>query len=184
MTPPKPPKPDKPEKPMKPPKHEEAALAPVPTRHPQAPGAVYRLLTLATNPELVKGIWAMVRSNYPAFPNKACGATLSTFMAQAGFTQSFGEWAQTEINEALSEGWYKCAPDNAPQPGDIFVCADLNRNGATDHVGIVVRPSTTDGQFWAIDNRIDQCIDGKPYMRNTGPGKFTPVAYFIRYSGD
>jgi hypothetical protein len=145
---------------------------------------VKNLCRLISSPELVKGVWAMVKSQYPAFPKDACGAVLSTFLKQAGFHHTFGLWAQAEAEEMTLNGWEKIDPKTPIKSGDVFVCADYNKNGATDHVGVVYSMSADPDEFWAIDNRTDHCVGGKPYLRNIGKGIYTPVDYFLRYTGE
>ena len=145
---------------------------------------VKNLCRLISSPELVKGVWAMAKSRYPAFPKDACAATLSIFLKQAGFPHTFGTWAQSEADELLLNGWDKIYPSALAKAGDVFVCEDKNGNGATDHVGVVYGMSMDPNEFWAIDNRTDRCLDGKPYLRNIGKGIYTPVEYFLRYTGE
>jgi hypothetical protein len=113
----------------------------------------------------------------------SCGAVLSTMLLRAGFPQSYGTWAETEATELKAEGWKLIEAAYDPQAGDVFVCHDLNDNGATDHIGFVLKMDRP-GFFWAVDNRNDLMGQDKRYIRNIdGVKPRTPVKYWLRYQG-
>jgi hypothetical protein len=143
---------------------------------------IKRLIEYINDPAVVKSAHDEVITKRGTLKD-SCAAFLSTMLIRAGFPQSYGTWAQSEADELKSEGWKVIPAAFDPLPGDVFVCDDLNGNGATDHVGFVlkmVRP----GFFMCVDNRNDLMGQDKRYIRNIdGVKPRTPVKYWLRYEG-
>lgn len=141
-----------------------------------------RLIEYINDPHIVRSVHDEVIARRGTLKD-SCGAVLSTMLIRAGFPQSYGTWAQTEADELKAEGWKLIEAAYDPQPGDVFVCADLNGNGATDHVGFVLKMDRA-GMFWAVDNRAELMGQDKRYIRNIdGVKPRTPVKYWLRYEG-
>lgn len=141
---------------------------------------VKRLIEYINDPSIVKSVHDEVVVKRGTLKD-SCAAFLSTMLIRAGFPQSYGTWAESEATELKNEGWRVVEAAYNGHPGDVFVCGDLNGNGATDHVGFVLKMDRP-GFFWAVDNRADLMGEDKRYIRNIdGVKPRTPVKYWLRF---
>lgn len=124
----------------------------------------------------------------PGYPRNGCAITLSKVLQYCGVDCPDLAWAEDLARFLLQPK--RGRKTNAPVFGDIFVCKDLNANGAADHLGVYLGFAGGDGMFLALDNRVigglepgfTTAVYGKAipaYLRNTSSGRFTPVDYYI-----
>lgn len=127
-------------------------------------------------------LYDTARRVHPDFPRDACAVTLSLALKRAGLEQlALDASAEGLARKLKALGWQVADQAEEPHPGDVFVTEDLNGNGLADHIGLVICPSAP-GWFVAGDNQMGN-YGGHPYRRNIGPGKKTPVAYWLRSGG-
>jgi hypothetical protein len=90
----------------------------------------------------------------------ACGAVASQYYIALGVLHETLAWAQDLADYLEAHGCKRIEDLHQIQTGDLVVCADLNGNGATDHVTHCFEPrnNTT---FLAVDNYFKEA-----YIRN------------------
>ena len=103
----------------------------------------------------------------------ACGATASQPFIELGLIRKTYTWAEHLVTALKATGQFDASPNRGDiQRGDLIVCEDGNRNGATDHVWIVAKDYGA-GWFGCFDNQTKYLIhrrrvdgaDGKTPMR-------------------
>ncbi len=113
---------------------------------------------------------------YVGTGGSTCSATLSFLLRAASIDVGVTPWAETLAHVLLTRGWDRVAVDDT-QAGDVCVCADLNNNGAADHIWLCLR---------RLDARHCQCADnqGAAHKRALdGSDGRTATVYGLRAPG-
>lgn len=141
------------------------------------------LAGVALDSHVTNLIYGTVRSIKPDFPHDCCALCLSLFLKFQGFQIKQEISAQNLADSLELSGWIK-VKDLQPIPGDIAVCEDLNSNGMSDHIFLVVAPALNN-MVWAWDNRLG-ANSNRVYLRNINhsPPGYTPVWYFLRHQAE
>ena len=107
-----------------------------------------------------------------------CAATLSLWLQEFDIfpPARIYTWTSDLLNHLPQ--WERIISPSLVQPLDIMVSQDNNRNGAPDHVGIIIGSLGTPPRYNVTF--IDNQQNFQPYTRNLGPGPKTPMAYALR----
>ncbi|PAQ06741.1 hypothetical protein [Mesorhizobium temperatum] len=140
-----------------------------------------KLIQIGSDPKCIKKVQAMAAKTMKAigykYPKKACAATLSHFLNEAGINVPVTTGAQNLADRLRVNRHWDRIKVGKQQPGDVGVCYSIaNDVPGADHVYLVVERKDSDLMIIA-----DNQAQGKTHTRYaSGKGGKTPTEYFLR----
>jgi hypothetical protein len=119
----------------------------------------------------------LAREREPGFPHNGCAAFLSALLHQAGLADLPVILGAQDLADTLARRGWKRVPRGEQRAGDVAVCTDLDGNGRSDHIFLILEARGPDLML-IVDNQA-----AKPHLRSAAGGGKTPVGYFLRAPG-